>query len=300
MERQSESVSADGAAPTERRRVLITGCSSGFGLLTAVEAARSGFEVIATLRDPARGDALRQALDAGGLDATIDTLDVTDPESIRRIAARYEPIDVLVNNAGILINGSFADLSEREVRDMFETNCFGAMALTRAVVGPMIQRRRGRIINVASLAGSVGYPYCSAYAASKAALIAFSQSIRVELAPFGIDVVSVEPGFHKTKLIGVAGRMAERFDDPNSPWAEYNRSYLQALDGDVLRWAGSPEKAAGRIVRLMSVRRPKARYIVGADARLAMLCRWLGLAGLMERLFIYRIERARRLRSLGL
>ncbi len=299
MERQSDGVSADGATRTERRRVLITGCSSGFGLLTAVEASRSGFEVVATVRNPARADALRRALDAGGLDATIDTLDVTDPESVRRIAARHEPLDVLVNNAGILINGSFADLSEREVRDVFETNWFGAMALTRAVVGPMIQRRRGRIINVASLAGLVGYPYCSAYAASKAALIAFSQSIRVELAPFGIGVVSVEPGFHKTKLVGVGGRMAERFDDPNSPWAEYNRSYLQALDGDLLPWAGSPEKVADRIVRLMSVRYPKARYIVGVDARLATLCQWLGLAGLMERLFLHRIERARRLRSPG-
>jgi len=299
MERESDGASADGESQTQRRRVLITGCSSGFGLLTAVRAAQAGFEVVATLRDPARADRLKQAIEAAGVRMEIDALDVTDADHIRRVAAAHAPVDILVNNAGILINGSFLDLSEQEVRRVLETNYFGAAALTRAVVGPMIERRRGRIINVASLAGSIGYPYCSAYAASKAALIGFSQSIRVELAPFGIDVVSVEPGFHKTKLVGVAGRMAERFDDPNSPLAEYNRSYLQALDGDLLPWAGSPEKVAGRIVRLMSVRRPKARYIVGADARLAMLCRWLGLAGLMERLFIHRIERARRLRSPG-
>lgn len=294
MERQSGGASKDGAVQTERRRVLITGCSSGFGLLTAVQAAGSGFDVVATVRNPVRADALRRALDARGLDAKIDTLDVTDSEHIRRIADRYEPIDVLVNNAGILINGSFADLSERELRDVFETNYFGAVALTRAVAGPMLRRRRGRIINVASLAGSVGYPYCSAYAASKAALIAFTQSIRVELAPFGIDVVSVEPGFHKTQIIGSNARPADRFDDPDSPLASYGRSSLRALAGDLLPWAGSPEKVARRIVRLMSVRRPRTRYVLGTDARLAAAFRWLGLAGAMERLFIRRIERAHR------
>jgi len=158
----------------------------------------------------------------------------------------------------------------------------------------MLRRRRGRIINVASLAGSVGYPYCSAYAASKAALIGFSQSIRVELAPFGIDVVSVEPGFHKTRIIGSNARLADRFDDPQSPLAVYSRGSLRALAGDLLPWAGSPDRVARRIVRLMGVRRPRARYIMGIDARVTMLCRWLGLGGLLERLLVSRIERARR------
>jgi NAD(P)-dependent dehydrogenase (short-subunit alcohol dehydrogenase family) len=292
MKRQSVGASNDAGSQTERRRVLITGCSSGFGLLTAVRAAQAGFEVVATLRDPARAGSLRQALEAAGVGARIDALDVTDPDHVRRIAAAYAPVDVLVNNAGILINGSFVDLSERELREVFETNYFGVVALTRAVVGPMLRRRRGRIINVASLAGSVGYPYCSAYAAGKGALIAFSQSIRVELAPFGVDVVSIEPGFHKTKLVGSNARLSEHFNDPHSPLAEHNRGYLRALSEELLPWAGSPEKVADRIVRLMSVRKPRARYLMGMDARLAILGRWLGLAGPLERLLIRRIERA--------
>lgn len=299
MKRQSAEASDAGAPESEQHRVLITGCSSGFGLLTAVRAARAGFEVVATLRDLARADALKQAIAVAGVKVTIETLDVTEADHVRRIAQTYEPLDVLVNNAGILINGSFLDLSEREVRSVLETNYFGAVALTRAVAGSMIERRRGRIINVASLAGSVGYPYCSAYAASKAALIAFSQSIRVELAPFGIDVVSVEPGFHRTPIIASKARLAEHFHEPDRPLAEYNQGYLRALTNDLLPWAGTPEKVADRLIHLMSVRRPKARYIMGADARLAALCRWLGLAGLMERFLIRRIERARRQEDVG-
>ena len=93
-----------------RKRVLITGCSSGFGLLTAVAAAKAGYDCIATMRNPAKADYLRQALKQAGADATIDQLDVMNSEAIAAIAAKYAPIDILVNNAGILIMGSFLDI----------------------------------------------------------------------------------------------------------------------------------------------------------------------------------------------
>jgi len=279
---------------TASRRVLITGCSSGFGLLTAVRAAKEGFDVVATVRDLRRSEVLEHALEAAGTKATIDQMDVTDAGQIKRIAEKYSPLDVLVNNAGILVTGSFLDLSDQEVRQIFETNYFGAMALTRAVAGPMLERRQGRIINVASLAGIVGYPYNAAYAASKHALIGFSQSIRVELAPFGVEVISVEPGFHWTKILCSNARVSEHFYDRQNPLFEYNRGYLRAMTEEMLPWASRPETVADCIVRLMSLPRPRGRYVIGRDARVAMLCRWLGLMGWLERFVVHRIDRARR------
>ena len=128
------------------RRVLITGCSSGFGLLTAVAAARAGLDCIATMRNIAKAKYLETALTQENLSATIDELDVTDAQAIDRIAAKYAPIDILINNAGILIAGSCLDITEEEMRRIFETNYFGAVRLARAVAPQMIEGGGGFLV----------------------------------------------------------------------------------------------------------------------------------------------------------
>jgi NAD(P)-dependent dehydrogenase (short-subunit alcohol dehydrogenase family) len=205
-----------------KKRVLITGCSSGFGLSTAVSAARAGYDVVATMRNLDKAHYLEDALKNARATASIDRLDVTSPDDISQIALKYAPIDILVNNAGILIMGSFLDITEEETRRVIETNYFGAVALTRAIVPQMIEAGSGRIINIASLAGLVGHIFNAAYSAGKHALVGFSRSIRLELKPFNIDVVSVEPGYHKTEIIRANANVSENFYDRNSPMFQYS------------------------------------------------------------------------------
>jgi len=261
---------------------LVTGCSSGFGLLTAVRAAQAGHEVIATLRNPAKRDGLDAAARHAGVEIRVEVLDVTAPDSIRDVVNRCGPIDVLVNNAGMLVMGSFLDITEAEMRQVLETNYFGAVAMVRAVAPQMIERRRGWIINVASLAGRVGHPFNAAYAASKHALIGFSRSIRVELRPFGVHVVSVEPGYHKTEIIRANANLSERFYDRDSPFFEWNRGFLRLMMDRVIPKAASPETVADRIVRIMQDDRPRPHYVLGRDARWACRLQWLGLGGWLE------------------
>lgn len=283
--------------PEKPKRVLITGCSSGFGLLTAVEAAREGFEVIATMRNLNKAGPLRQALEKANLTAKIEHLDITDPLSIDHVVQTFSPIDILINNAGILIAGSFLDLTEQECSQIFQTNYFGPVHLTRSVAAGMIRKKSGRIVNIASLAGLIGHPFNSAYAASKHALIGFTQSIRVELAPFGIDVVSVEPGYHRTEIIAANANQAEHFYDRNSPMFEWNRGFLKAMFEEILPRAGDPQQVADLIVRIISCEKPRAHYIIGKDAVFAMSLRHLGLSGWLEKQIIRKIRKYRRLEN---
>ena len=279
---------------TGQKRVLITGCSSGFGLLTAVRAALAGYDVIATIRNPAKSEGLRSALNRAGARATIEALDVTDERSIGVIVEKYSPVDILVNNAGFLIMGSFLDISHAESRGVLETNYFGAVRLTRAVVPAMIQRRSGIIINVASLAGIVGHPFNAAYAASKGALIGFSQSIRLELAPFNIKVACVEPGYHKTEIIGVNANLCENFYDRSSPTFEYNRGFLRLMMDRIIPRAAPPEAVADKILRIMRTENPKTHYVIGRDARFAKASLWLGLGSWLEKKVIDKLSTATR------
>ncbi len=277
-----------------RKRVLITGCSSGFGLLTAVAAAKAGYDCIATMRNMAKADYLRGALRQAGADAVIEQLDVTDAEAIRALVAKYAPINILINNAGILIMGSALDITEDEMRSIFETNYFGAVALTRAVAAQMIEAGGGLIINIASLAGLVGHPFNAAYAATKHALIGFSRSIRLELKPFNIDVVSVEPGYHRTEIIRTNANLTENFYDSQSPTFEYNRGFLRLMLDEIVPRAAEAEVVAKKIVEIMGTEKPKAHYVVGKDAKLLTIAKWLGLTSFVENWIYGKLVRATR------
>ncbi len=250
---------------------LVTGASSGFGLLAAVELARRGLRVFGSMRDPARADRLRAALDEASLAAEIIRLDVTRPEHIEEAVSSIEQIaggvDVLVNNAGYGLGGSVEDITLDELREQFETNFFGLVALTKRVLPGMRERRRGRIINVSSIAGRVALPGVSAYCASKFAVEGFSESLRHELLPFDVYVALVEPGTFRTDIFDRNRRVAARASDPSSAWAEMTRKVSAIVDGRVEKSTADPRDVARVIAEIATAARPRLRHLVGRDAR---------------------------------
>lgn len=279
------------------KRVLITGCSSGFGLLTAVGAAKSGYETIATMRNPDKSGPLQDALKAQNVSAQIEKLDMTEPDAIAEFAEKIAPVDILINNAGILITGSFLDQTDEEMRRIFETNYFGIVNLSRALVPAMVEQQCGRIINIASLAGLIGHPFNAAYAASKHALIGFTKSIRVELAPLGIDVVSIEPGYHRTEIIGLNANQSENFYNRRSPMFEWNRGFLRTMFDEIIPRARDAQDVANLILKVMELEKPKPHYVIGNDARFATTLQWLGLGPWLERKVVRKIRKYRRLEN---
>ena len=198
------------------KTILITGCSSGYGLETARFFHAQGWNVIATMRTP--NDAVLAAADR----LRVLALDVTRPDSIAHALALAGPIDVLVNNAGVGLFGAFEATPMATVRDIFDTNTFGTMAMTQAVLPGFRQRRAGMVINVTSTATMVPFPLVAAYTASKTAVEGFTESLALELATFDVRVKLVEPGYGPTTSLGANGaqRMHGLVTEPYLPFAQ--------------------------------------------------------------------------------
>ena len=184
--------------------VLITGCSSGFGLLSAVELATRGHQVVATMRDPAKDTALRAACDEAGVTVDVVPLDVHDDASVTAavadVVSRHGGIDVLVNNAGLEVRGPIELISDAEARLQFETNVFGLLRVVRAVVPHLRASDAGVVVNMGSIAGIIARPFAGIYAASKHAVEAISEALHFELGLSGIRVHVLEPGQFPTDL----------------------------------------------------------------------------------------------------
>lgn len=198
----------------EPKTVLVTGTSSGFGALTAVELARRGHRVVATMRraaDRPEAESLRAAADGEGLALRIAELDVTDDESTERavgeVAGSDWGLDVVVNNAGRMATGIQEAFTIDDARALFETNVFGAMRVNRAALPHLRKKGSGLLVHISSGVGRIVLPFTGIYTASKFALEAMAETYRYELAPFGIDSVVVEPGAYGTNL-GVNGLTA--------------------------------------------------------------------------------------------
>lgn len=189
--------------------VLISGCSTGIGRALAMEFARRNWRVFATARKTAAINDLKTP------NVEVAALDVTDEKSIascvNSVIAKAGRIDMLVNNAGLLLIGPLVELETSELRRQFETNVIGLAALTRAVSPHMIKRRSGKIVNISSVSGVLPTPFAGAYCSTKAAVTALSDSLRMELAPFGITVVTVQPGGIKSNLADNADKELDRF-----------------------------------------------------------------------------------------
>jgi NAD(P)-dependent dehydrogenase (short-subunit alcohol dehydrogenase family) len=247
--------------------VVITGCSSGFGLATSLAFARRGERVYATMRDLGKAHDLRAAADAEGLHIEVLALDVTNDGMVQRavdhVLATEGRIDVLVNNAGIAHWGSVESMPDDLARATFETNVLGAVRMARAVLPGMRAQGSGVIVNVSSVAGRLpGIPSAWAYSASKHALGALSDALAVELEPFGIRVVSIEPGFFSTALLRKAPPPS-----PGSPYEGLERGVRDYFERSVAD-GGDPGVVAQAIVRAATDPATGIHVPVGEDAEL--------------------------------
>jgi NAD(P)-dependent dehydrogenase (short-subunit alcohol dehydrogenase family) len=254
------------------KTVLITGCSSGFGMLAAVSLAKNGWGVFATMRDVAKRGRLDAALATAGVTAEVLALDVTSQASIDACVAQVMTgagkIDALVNNAGIGIGGFVEDLTLDDVRRQFETNFFGVVAVTKAVLPHLRAARSGRIVNISSIGGRTANAILSAYNASKYAVEGFSESLSFETRLFGVDVVLIEPGTFKTEIFEANRQVAPGARNSQSPYFEATRALEAQIDKLYARAAGDPQKVADAIVHALTVAKPEMRYLVGADAQI--------------------------------
>lgn len=272
------------------RTALITGSSSGFGLLTALTLAGRGWHVLATMRDLSRRTRLEEAGQAAGVLDRIEflRLDVTQPEAIEALAAelsrRKTPLHALVNNAGFALAGFADDVSDAELRRQFDTNFFAATAVTRAFLPQLRRQGFGHIVMVSSISGRMGFPGISSYAASKHALEGWTESLRFELLPLGIQVALVEPGSFETDIWSRNAVVSAHSEDGNSPNAARLAAWKQRLRQ--ARQRPDPQRVADGIARILDEKRPRLRHVFGTDARLALLVRALLPRCIFERLIL--------------
>jgi NAD(P)-dependent dehydrogenase (short-subunit alcohol dehydrogenase family) len=243
---------------------FITGAGRGMGVDIAKAALAAGNAVVATGRNP---DRIRAALGAHE-DLLAVALDITDPASaqaaVQAAVERFGRIDVLVNNAGNFIAGFFEEISPEDFRAQLETNLFGPLNVTRAVLPVMRGQRAGLVVTMSSTAGLVGGEFCTAYAASKFALEGWSESLTPEVAPFGIRTMLVEPGFFRTELLT---QESTSYAEPTiEDYAERTRQTVTAWKGMNGLQGGDPAKLARALVQLASQDEPPLRWVAGADA----------------------------------
>ena len=225
-------------SPNGRPVALVTGTSSGMGLHTAVELARRGHTVVATMRDPGRDAALRQAAADAGVEVEVRPLDVTDHDAARGcvegVLADHGRIDVLVNNAGRGAVATAEQLTLDEVRDQLEVNYLGPVALTKLVLPHMRQAGSGRVLTVTSVGGAVGQPFADAYCGAKFAVEGFMQSLAVVMLAHGVRVSVVEPAAVASDFVANVARPEAPSDGLKSP-----DPYAAQLDAYLARSAGA-------------------------------------------------------------
>lgn len=275
--------------------VLITGTSTGLGLETAVYLAEQGFEVYASMRDLRGRAALDEAAARRKVSLHVLQLDITNKDDIAQavhtIVEQSGGIYGLVNNGGIGLRGYFEDLTEEEIHQIFQVNVFGTMAMTRAVLPHMRAARRGRIVIISSIAGLIGALALSSYCATKFAQEGFGESLAQEVMPFGIYVSLIEPGIVKNERWGVNRNIAKRALDPASPYSAWFREAERLADRVV---DTSPTKAvdvARAVHKVLTVRRPRIRYMVGRRAGLVVALRRYLPRALFDRLYFGTIVR---------
>jgi NAD(P)-dependent dehydrogenase (short-subunit alcohol dehydrogenase family) len=259
----------------EKRPVaLVTGCSTGIGLETALLLAQKGFRVFAALRNLKKAGPLRQR--AEGLSLEILPMDVDQLKSVNRAVAsllqKTGRIDLLVNNAGWGAFGALEEFTDGEILAQYETNVFGLMRVTRAVLPAMRARKSGRIIHIGSLAGKMTFAGIGLYCSSKYAVEALTEGMRTELRPFNIETAVVEPGSIKTPF-KVNRRKAAVFLRGKSLYQEVLRNIREYGDS-TSRLTPGPRSVARVVLRAAKARRMAVRYSVGLDAVFSPVLRW--------------------------
>ncbi len=249
---------------TEKTVWLVTGAGRGMGVDIARAALAAGHAVVATGRIPEK---VAEAVGRSD-DLLAVKLDVTDPAdaraAVQAAVQRFGRIDVLVNNAGNFYAGFFEEITAGDFRAQIETNLFGPVNVTRAVLPVMRARRSGVVVTISSTAGVVGQEFCTAYAASKFAVEGWIESLTPEIAPFGIRTMLVEPGFFRTELLtpGSTNYAEPSIDD----YAERTKQTVEAWNGMNGLQGGDPAKLAAALTQLAGQDEPPLRWAAGADA----------------------------------
>ncbi|MDQ0585624.1 SDR family oxidoreductase [Streptomyces rishiriensis] len=248
---------------------FVTGAGRGLGADIARHALQAGHRVVATGRRPGR---VVEALGGEQDNLLVTALDITDPATARAAVEaaveRFGRIDVLVNNAANFYAGYFEELSEDQMRAQIETNLFGPMNVTRAVLPVMREQRSGHVITISSLAGQVGGEFTAAYATSKFGVEGFMESLRHEVEPFGIRTTIVEPGFFRTELLVDASTTYAELSVED--YAERTAATKKAWESMNGQQAGDPAKLADALLEVAALDEPPLRFIAGDDCLAAV------------------------------
>jgi NAD(P)-dependent dehydrogenase (short-subunit alcohol dehydrogenase family) len=247
-----------------KKVVLVTGAGRGMGVDIARAALGAGHRVVATARNAQK---VTEALGSHD-DLLAVALDVTDSASVQTAVdaavERFGRIDVLVNNAGNFYAGFFEEISPEDFRAQVDTNLFGPLNVTRAVLPVMRAQRSGLVVTISSTAGLIGQEFCTAYAASKFALEGFMESLTPEVAPYGIHTMVVEPGFFRTDLLTPE---STSYAQPSiADYAERTEQTVTAWNGMNGQQGGDPAKLAQALIGLATSDQPPVRWVAGADA----------------------------------
>jgi NAD(P)-dependent dehydrogenase (short-subunit alcohol dehydrogenase family) len=249
---------------SEKKVVLVTGAGRGMGVDIARAALDAGHRVVATAR---AADRVTEAL-GNSDDLLAVSLDITDPDGVQgavaAAAGRFGRIDVLVNNAGNFCAGFFEEITPDDFRAQVETNLFGPLNVTRAVLPVMRTQRSGLVVTISSTGGLIGQEFCTAYSASKFALEGFMESLAPEVAPFGIRTMVVEPGFFRTDLL--TPESTSYAGSSIADYTERTKQTVEAWNGMNSRQGGDPAKLAAALISLATSDEPPVRWVAGADA----------------------------------
>jgi NAD(P)-dependent dehydrogenase (short-subunit alcohol dehydrogenase family) len=253
---------------------IVTGSSSGIGYETSLALARDGFLTYATMRNVNKGENIKSVATKENLPVHIQQLDVTDDVSVKNAIESISSetggrIDVLVNNAGYGLNGAFEDLAMDEIKAQYETNVFGLIRTTQAVLPMMRKQKSGIIVNISSGAGRFGFPGGSAYVSTKFAVEGLSESMSYELESFGIKVVIIEPGVIRTNF-GNGLAIAKKSQDPNSPYS-YMMKKIGTSFEELMKNSSSADLVAKVVLDAVRNESPNLRYLAGNDVE-----QWLG------------------------
>ncbi|MGI0026910.1 MAG: SDR family oxidoreductase [Nitrosopumilaceae archaeon] len=244
---------------------IVTGSSSGIGFETALDLAREGYFTYATMRNTKKGNEIKEIAKKENLKLETLELDVDKEDSVKnainKIVKEKGRIDILVNNAGYGLFGCLEDISMEELKAQFETNFFGVVRVSQAVIPVMRKQKSGIIINISSVAGRIGFPVSPGYISSKFAIEGLSESMRYELAPFGINTIIIEPGVIKTNFMSSTKKSVKS----DSVYKDITNKVIAGIT--MMSEMGTPPKeVANTIIKAIKSDNPLPRYVVGNDA----------------------------------
>lgn len=269
--------------------VLVTGSSTGLGLETAIGLAERGFTVYATVRDLTMKEEVLAAAQARSVQLRVLRLDLNDDESItaavNQIVTETGGIFALVNNGGVGLRGCLEDVSQDEIRTVFETNIYGTIAVTKAVLPTMREAGRGRIVTIGSVGGRVSSFGVSVYCASKFAQEGLAEALSLEITPFGLHSILVEPGIIKTTRWSTNRATSANALEPTSPYRALFSAGEVLADKVVERSRTTAADVATSVAEALTDERPRLRYVVGQPAGLVILLRRYLPNRLFERLY---------------